>query len=36
LDGIEAGAHEVLVDDATRGLKAALSGDLESLYEQLR
>ncbi|GAA3891835.1 SDR family oxidoreductase [Streptomyces sp. NPDC003631] len=36
LDGIEAGAHEVLVDDVTRGLKAALAGDLESLYEQLR
>ncbi|MGW9024006.1 SDR family oxidoreductase [Streptomyces sp. NPDC055722] len=36
LDGIESGAHEVLVDDITRQVKSALAGDLEALYEQLR
>jgi NAD(P)-dependent dehydrogenase (short-subunit alcohol dehydrogenase family) len=36
LDGIESGAHEVLVDDVTRQVKSALSGELEALYEQLR
>jgi NAD(P)-dependent dehydrogenase (short-subunit alcohol dehydrogenase family) len=36
LDGIESGAHEVLVDDITRQVKSALSGELEALYEQLR
>lgn len=35
-DGIESGATEVLADDTTRGVKAALSGDLEALYPQLR
>ncbi|MEU6066933.1 MULTISPECIES: SDR family oxidoreductase [Streptomyces] len=35
LDGIEAGAHEVLADDVTRWVKGVLSGDLESMYEQL-
>jgi NAD(P)-dependent dehydrogenase (short-subunit alcohol dehydrogenase family) len=35
LDGIEAGAHEVLVDDTTRWIKSQLSGDLEALYTQL-
>lgn len=35
LDGVEAGAHEVLVDDVTRQVKAALSGDLEALYPAL-
>ncbi|MEU6218864.1 SDR family oxidoreductase [Streptomyces sp. NPDC047022] len=36
LDGIETGAHEVLVDDVTRRVKSALSGELEALYEQLK
>ncbi|GAA3785221.1 SDR family oxidoreductase [Streptomyces chiangmaiensis] len=36
LDGIEAGAHEVLVDDVTRRVKSGLAGDLESMYEQLK
>ncbi|MEN0138736.1 MAG: SDR family oxidoreductase [Rhodococcus sp. (in: high G+C Gram-positive bacteria)] len=31
-DGIESGAHEVLADDTTRTVKAALSGDLDVLY----
>ncbi|MFE7594784.1 SDR family oxidoreductase [Kitasatospora sp. NPDC057512] len=31
LDGVERGEHEVLVDDATRALKAALSGPVEGL-----
>ncbi|MFI6358898.1 SDR family oxidoreductase [Streptomyces sp. NPDC050743] len=35
LDGIEAGAYEVLADDRTRDVKAALSGDLAVLYPQL-
>ncbi|MEZ0064569.1 NAD(P)-dependent dehydrogenase (short-subunit alcohol dehydrogenase family) [Streptacidiphilus sp. MAP12-20] len=35
LDGIEAGAHEVLADETTRQVKAALSGDLGALYPQL-
>ncbi|MGJ5756005.1 short-subunit dehydrogenase [Streptomyces puniciscabiei] len=35
LDGIEAGAYEVLADDITRGVKAGLSGDLAALYPQL-
>ncbi|MFF5404359.1 SDR family oxidoreductase [Streptomyces misionensis] len=35
LDGVETGAHEVLADDLTRGVKAALSGDLAALYPQL-
>jgi NAD(P)-dependent dehydrogenase (short-subunit alcohol dehydrogenase family) len=35
LDGIEAGAYEVLADDVTRGVKAGLSGDLAALYPQL-
>ncbi|MFF7889586.1 SDR family oxidoreductase [Streptomyces sp. NPDC020794] len=36
LDGIEAGAHEVLADDITRWVKSQLSADLEALYAQLR
>lgn len=36
LDGIEAGAHEVLADETARQVKAALSGDLTLLYPQLR
>ncbi|GAA0446486.1 short-chain dehydrogenase [Paractinoplanes deccanensis] len=35
LDGIESGAHEVLVDEVSRTVKAALSGDLTQLYRQL-
>ena len=35
LDGIEANAFEVLVDDVSRGVKAGLSGDLAALYPQL-
>ncbi|MFF4685160.1 SDR family oxidoreductase [Streptomyces sp. NPDC004059] len=35
LEGIEAGAYEVLADDRTRDVKAALSGDLAVLYPQL-
>ncbi len=35
LDGIEAGAHEVLADDTTRWVKSQLSADLEALYAQL-
>ncbi|MGW2873711.1 SDR family oxidoreductase [Kitasatospora sp. NPDC001225] len=31
LDGVERGEHEVLVDDATRALKAALSGPVDDL-----
>ncbi|MFE4058968.1 SDR family oxidoreductase [Streptomyces sp. NPDC059096] len=36
LDGVEAGAHEVLADDTTRWVKSQLSGDLEDLYAQLK
>jgi hypothetical protein len=32
LDGVEAGAVEVLVDEPSRMVKAALSGDLRTLY----
>ena len=35
LDGIEAGAHEVLADDVSRQVKAGLAGDLAALYPQL-
>lgn len=35
LDGVEAGAHEVLADDTTRWVKSQLSADLEALYPQL-
>lgn len=35
LDGIEAGAHEVLADDLTRWGKSQLSADPEALYPQL-
>lgn len=36
LDGIEAGAHEVLADDITRWVKSQLSADLEAMYAQLK
>jgi hypothetical protein len=36
LDGIEAGAHEVLADDTTRWVKSQLSSDLEAMYAQLK
>ncbi|MGX7673622.1 SDR family oxidoreductase [Plantactinospora sp. DSM 117369] len=35
LDGVEAGAFEVLADDVTRRVKAGLSADLAALYPQL-
>ncbi|MFF5532920.1 SDR family oxidoreductase [Streptomyces cinerochromogenes] len=35
LDGVEAGAYEVLADDLSRQVKAGLSGDLAALYPQL-
>ncbi|KUN09774.1 short-chain dehydrogenase [Streptomyces yokosukanensis] len=35
LDGVEAGAYEVLADEITRNVKAGLSGDLAALYPQL-
>ncbi|MEU6255679.1 SDR family oxidoreductase [Streptomyces sp. NPDC047043] len=35
LDGVEAGAYEVLADDISRTVKAGLSGDLAALYPQL-
>ncbi|MFC8517209.1 SDR family oxidoreductase [Streptomyces sp. NPDC057257] len=35
LDGIEAGAPEVLADDISRQVKAGLSADLSALYPQL-
>lgn len=35
LDGIEAGAHEVLADDTSRYVRSALSGDLAGLYPAL-
>ncbi|MER6686281.1 SDR family oxidoreductase [Streptomyces olivaceoviridis] len=35
LDGVEAGAYEVLADDISRQVKAGLSGDLAALYPQL-
>lgn len=36
LDGIESGAHEVLVDEISAQVKSALSGPLAELYSQLR
>ena len=35
LDGIEAGAFEVLADETSRQTKAALSGDITNVYPQL-
>ena len=35
LDGIEAGAFEVLADDLTRQVRSGLSADVEALYPQL-
>ncbi|QLH25430.1 SDR family oxidoreductase [Streptomyces sp. Rer75] len=35
LDGIAAGAHEVLADDTTRRIKLQLAADLEVMYAQL-
>jgi len=34
-DGVEAGHHEVLADETTRGVRAALSSPLAHLYPQL-
>ncbi|MGW6902363.1 SDR family oxidoreductase [Streptomyces sp. NBC_01727] len=36
LDGIEKGAFEVLADETSRQVKAALSGDITNIYPQLR
>ncbi|MEU8394753.1 SDR family oxidoreductase [Nonomuraea sp. NPDC048892] len=35
LDGLEAGAYEVLADDVSRNVRAGLSGGLELLYPEL-
>ncbi|WP_328590868.1 SDR family NAD(P)-dependent oxidoreductase [Saccharopolyspora terrae] len=35
VEGIRAGAHEVLADDISRQVKAGLSADLTALYPQL-
>ncbi|TDD19893.1 SDR family NAD(P)-dependent oxidoreductase [Kribbella turkmenica] len=35
LDGIEAGAHEVLADETARGAKAGVAQDLTAVYPQL-
>lgn len=35
LDGIEEGAFEVLADETSRQVEAALSGDLTALYPEL-
>ncbi len=35
LDGVEAGAYEVLGDDVTRWVKDALSGEVAAMYQQL-
>jgi NAD(P)-dependent dehydrogenase (short-subunit alcohol dehydrogenase family) len=35
LDGVESGAHEVLVDDISRSVRSALSQPLEALYPAL-
>jgi NAD(P)-dependent dehydrogenase (short-subunit alcohol dehydrogenase family) len=35
LDGVQAGAHEVLADDLSRTVRAGLSADLAALYPQL-
>jgi NAD(P)-dependent dehydrogenase (short-subunit alcohol dehydrogenase family) len=35
LDGLQAGAHEVLADDLSRNVRAGLSADLAALYPQL-
>ena len=35
LDGVEAGAHDVLVDDVARHVRAGLSGPLSGLYPTL-
>lgn len=35
LDGVEAGAHEVLADEVTREVKRGLAADVSALYPQL-
>ncbi|GAA3105871.1 SDR family oxidoreductase [Pseudonocardia yunnanensis] len=35
LDGVQAGAHEVLADDLSKNVRAGLSADLTALYPQL-
>ena len=34
-DGLEAGEHEVLADDTSRSVRAALSSPLSALYPEL-
>jgi microcystin degradation protein MlrC len=34
-DAVEAGEYEVLADELTKGVKAALSGPVEALYPDL-
>jgi len=36
IDGIEADLHEILADDVSRHVQAALAGGVPSLYPQLR
>lgn len=36
LDAVDAGQHEVLVDEPAREIRAALSGPLTALYPALR
>ena len=35
LDGVQAGAHEVVADDLSKNVRAGLSADLTALYSQL-
>jgi NAD(P)-dependent dehydrogenase (short-subunit alcohol dehydrogenase family) len=35
VDGIEAGAHEVLADDVSRSVKLRLADDVAAMYPQL-
>ena len=36
VDGIAAGAHEILVDDVSRSVQAKLAGGVGALYPELR
>jgi hypothetical protein len=35
IDGIEAGAYEILIDDLSRQVQAGLSGGVAALYPEL-
>jgi NAD(P)-dependent dehydrogenase (short-subunit alcohol dehydrogenase family) len=35
LDGVQAGAHEVVADELSKNVRAGLSADLTALYSQL-